>query len=190
MVAAELTSLPPRSRPACALSELWSLYLTAFAVILLTTTLCVAVPSVRVALGQLLAVSLDHRLVRASPPTVAAAAGVLANNVRSTCWPLLLLALGLGRLAWLRRLADVAVAGSVLANLIPAGVALSTYGMPLVRFLPHLPFELWAIATGPGCWYLASRGRLHGRGLALAIALIALSLTVAAVLETWGVPHR
>ena len=173
-----------------ALAELWSLYLSALAVILLTTTVCVAVPSIRVDLGHLLAISLHHRLVRAPRPTITAAAGLLANNVRCTCWPLLLLALGLSPLPWLRRLADIAVLGSVLANLVPAGVALATYGLPLVRFLPHLPFELWAIATGPGCWYLASRGRLHGRGLAVAVALIPAALTVAAVLETWGVPHR
>ena len=183
-------SPPLPGRPASALSELWGLYLTAFAVILLTTTVSVAAPSVRTALAHLLALNLHHRLVRAPRPTVLAAARLLANNLRSTGWPLLLLALGLGRLTWLRRLADVAVAGALLANLVPAGVALAAYGMPLVRYLPHLPCELWAIATGPGCWYLASRGRLSGRGLALAVALIPLALTVAAVLETWAVPHR
>jgi hypothetical protein len=189
VVAAELTT-PPRLRPVSALAELWSLYLSALAVILLTTTVCVALPWIRVDLGHLLAVSLHQRLVRAPRPNLTAAASLLANNLRSTGWPLLLLALGLGRLPWLRRLADVAVLGSVLADLVPAGVALATYGVPLVRFLPHLPFELWAIATGPGCWYLTSRGHLRGRSLAAAVALIPAALTVAAVLETWGVPHR
>lgn len=189
MVSAELT-MPLPSRPASALSELWGVYLTAFAVILLTAAVCVAVPSARAELGRLLAVDLHHRLVRAPRPTVAAAAGLLLNNLRSTGWPLLLLALGLGRLVWLRRLADVAVAGALLANLIPAGVALAAYGMPLVRFLPHLPFELWAIATGPACWYLASRGRLRGAALTLAVASIPVALTIAAVLETWAIPHH
>ena len=64
------------------------------------------------------------------------------------------------------------------------------YRNQLVPYLPHLPLELYAITTGPAAWLLSTRRQITHRQLAqVALSMLA-ALTVAAVLETWAVPHR
>lgn len=190
MDAAELTVLYRPMAPTSAPSVLWLAWLTAAAAIFATTAVCLAVPGVRVELGHLLGLTLHSELAPAPRATVSRAAGIFLANIRSTGWPLLMLAAGLHCLPALRRVVDVAVIASVAANLVPVGVALATYRLALVPFIPHLPIELWAIATGPACWYLASRGRLRGAGLTFSVVLLVVALVVAAGVETWAVPHH
>jgi len=59
-----------------------------------------------------------------------------------------------------------------------------------VPYLPHLPFELYAITAGPAVWLISTRKPITRRQLGVIAASILAALVVAALLETCAVPHR
>lgn len=113
-----------------------------------------------------------------------------AHNLPVAAWPLLLGAAGARGHRFARRLADTALLACITLNTLPVGAALGAYGTALLPYIPQLPLEWAALAAGAACW-LAHRQEPHtaGKGLAC-LALIALLLVCAAVLETTAVPHR
>jgi hypothetical protein len=60
----------------------------------------------------------------------------------------------------------------------------------MARWLPHLPFEFAALAAAVAAYLLARRAPLRAAQLARTTATAVALLGVAAVLETYGVPHR
>jgi hypothetical protein len=120
------------------------------------------------------------------------ALSILVGNARTLIAPLLLCA---GR--WhthraTRLIGDLIVATLVTANPILIGLALGRHQTELVVYLPHLPLEDTALAMSAGAWLGRRRPNPSGRrptGL-LACASLTLALAaLAALLETYAVPH-
>ena len=122
-------------------------------------------------------------------PSVATALGIGAHNVPLALWPLLLPVV-IGPAGRWARVGDACVVVALALNGAVVGVALGAYGVPLLRYLPQLPFEWAAWAVGSGSWLLA-RQRPTSRRERLALALVAvLLLAGAAAVETFLTPHR
>jgi hypothetical protein len=111
---------------------------------------------------------------------------VLATNLPPLALPLLLAATLAGHGRTSRALGDLATAAVMATNALLIGAALGTWGFRLLPYLPHLPFELAALACSCSAWW--SR-RAHPRPLAH-LALAALGIAVlAALLEVYATPH-
>lgn len=152
--------------------------------------ICAMIPAARWLAHHELALQLHVRIHPAPAPTLHAAFGLLVNNARATGWPLLATVLGAQQPPLLRRAVHAAVAISLAANLVPVAAAIGVYRSALVPYLPHVPLELYATTTGPTTWLLSTSRTLTRRQLALIALSIVLALAAAALLETWGVPHR
>ena len=163
---------------------------TGWTVLLAVAGICALMPAARWLAHHELALALHLRIRPAPRPTIGAAGWLLANNLRATAWPLIPVLARAQRPDWLRRVIHAAVLASVAANLLPVGAAIGVYRDRLVPYLPHLPFELYAITTGPVAWMISTRRPLTRRQLATIAASMIGALVVAAVLETWAVPHR
>jgi hypothetical protein len=143
--------------------------------------------------GGLLAIALGashaepHDAIADSPEQVAS---LFAHNAWVAAIPLGLGALGWDRTAYLDRLGDLVVTGSLIANGAAVGDALTRSGPELLRYLPHLPFEWGAIALGAGSWLSLRVSEATDRSelLLRAAALCAGALLIAAVLEVYAVP--
>jgi hypothetical protein len=170
--------------------QLLTAYTSGWSVLLIIATFCALVPAARWLAHHELALALHLQIRPAPAPSVGAAAGLLVNNLRATGWPLLAVLLGAQRLTWLRRLVHGAVVVSLTANLLPIGAAIGVYRSQIVPFLPHLPFELYAITTGPAIWLISTRRPVSRRQLTIVSLTILVALAGAALLETWAVPHR
>lgn len=125
--------------------------------------------------------------------TPAEALSILAGNARTLALPLLLAA---GR--WhthpsTRLVGDLLVAALVSANPVIVGLALGRSATALPAYLPHLPLEDGALAIAASAWLtrrLPNPDRRPATGL-LACASLTLTLAaLAAVLETYAVPHE
>ncbi|MCA1680738.1 MAG: hypothetical protein LC777_18220, partial [Actinobacteria bacterium] len=85
------------------------------------------------------------------------------------------------------------VAALVSANPVIVGLALGRHPTALVVYLPHLPFEDGALAIAASAWLtrrLPNPDRRPPTGL-LACASLTLTLAaIAALLETYAVPHK
>jgi hypothetical protein len=170
--------------------QLLAAYTTGWTVLLASAGICALLPPGRWLAHHELALALHLRIRPAPRPTLGAAGWLLANNLRATAWPLIPAVLHGDHPAWLRRLIGAAVLASLAVNVLPVGAAIGVYRARLVPFLPHLPFELYAITTGPAAWVMSTRRDLARRELIVITASILVALSVAAVLETWAVPHR
>jgi hypothetical protein len=190
MVTTELTR-PQPVRPRHSLAEqLAHAYSAGWTLLLAAAALCALIPAARWLAHHELALQLHVRIRPAPRPTLRAAAWLLIHNARATMWPLLAVGLGAERHRILRRVVDVSVMASVAVNLLPIAAAVGVYRSALVPYLPHLPFELYAITTGPAAWAQSTRQPLGRRQLAMIGLSMLAALGIAALLETWAVPHR
>jgi hypothetical protein len=195
MVAAELTS---RSGPAAAppithrelLGSLIEGYAAGWGLLLAMALMCGVAPGGRWGAHELLGLPLHPPIHPAAPPALHRLLSLFGANVRATCWPLLPCGLGAWRFTWLHRLTHAAVSLSVAVNLLPVGAALGIYGSRLIPYLPQLPLELCAVTSGAMCWRLCCLRGLRRLHLVAISCTMFLLLAAAAVLETWGVPHR
>lgn len=190
MVAAELSRPRPEARLLAA--GVWRCWLAAYAAVWGVTLLCAGVVAltggplqepVRGLLGLRLNPS---RTVR---PELAHALALAAHNIPVCCWPLLLGVIGAHRSPVGRRLADVLVAGSVTVNVMQVGLALGAYGLPLLPFVPQLPFEWAALALGATGWRLQRARPLTVRQGVSLLMVAVLLLVFAGFLETFAVPR-
>lgn len=140
--------------------------------------------------------SLARHLLRLSltashnpPPSLPPALSIAANNTLHCVWPLLLGFLGAQRRRFTRLLADTAVLANLLLPSILVGCALGGYGARLFPFLPHIPFEWAGVSLGCTGWLVERRLPLGWGERAGAVALTASLLMLAAVCESWLVPH-
>ncbi len=163
-------------------------YAAGWSVVLAMALACAVLPAARRLAHVAFGLALRARLHPPPAPSAAGALSLLANNARAAGWPLLPCALDAGRYPVLRRLVDVTVLLGVAVNLLPVGAALGVYRVRLLPYLPQLPFELYGVTSAAAGWR-ASRRRLHRRELAAAAASVLIALILAAVLETWAVPH-
>jgi hypothetical protein len=123
-------------------------------------------------------------------PTVERVLALSAHNIPIAAWPLLLGVMGTQRHRLGRRIADTVVIACIMANVLPVGAALGSYGPSLLPYVPQLPLEWAGLALGASSWLVQRRGALTlGEGLVW-LFLIVGALLCAAVLETVGVPHR
>jgi hypothetical protein len=123
-------------------------------------------------------------------PHVAHVLALAAHNLPIAAWPLLLGLTGAHRRRLARGAADSAVLACMLVNAVPVGAALGAYGSALIAYVPQLPLEWAGLALGYGGWLMQRRRALGAREGLLWLALIAAVLLAAAILETFGVPHR
>jgi len=122
-------------------------------------------------------------------PDLTTALKTWIHNVRVAGWPLLFVAIGVHRARWRRQFADILLGCSVVLNASLVGAAVAAGGHRIFPYLPHLPFEWAALATSATGWLLASRSTLSGRQLRALIGCFLLLLALAALLETYAVPH-
>ncbi len=113
-----------------------------------------------------------------------------AHNLPIAAWPLLLGVIGAHRAPLAKRFADGLLTACILLNTLQVGAALGAYGAPLLPYLPQLPLEWAGLALGASGWLVQRRRALTiAEGLGV-LALIAVVMFCAAVLETVAVPHR
>ena len=178
---------PPRAVPETDLSHIWLRVLAAvWALTLLTAALTAAIAPLETGARELLRL----RLAAATnpPPSLGRAAAIGAHNIQTVGWPLLLPLLNPRRRP-ARALAATAVAASTAANAILVGLALGAYGTRLLAFTPQLPLEWAGLALAPAAW-IAARDHHDARLLIRGAAALSALLAVAALCETWLVPHR
>ena len=106
-----------------------------------------------------------------------------AHNIPITAWPLLLGLIVGGGERFARRAADILVSACLLANTLPVGAALGAYGTALLPYLPQLPIEWAGLAIGYGSWLIQRRRAMSTRERLDRLALIVLTLVIAAALE-------
>jgi hypothetical protein len=128
---------------------------------------------------------------------ISGAAGIYMHNLRVLATPLL----GAAFLCWLRFngrstrgarvLLDVFLTFSVTANGGLLTLSVAGYGLSrMAQWLPHLPFEFAAIALAISTYSLARRVPLRPLQLVASLVACAALLAVAALLETYAIPHR
>jgi hypothetical protein len=137
---------------------------------------------------DLLGVRMDPQ--RNPPPDAWHVLALVAHNLPSTAWPLLLGVAGAHRHRLTRQIADTVLAAWFTANMLLAGAALGAYGTPLLTYIPQLPVEWAALALSASAWLQQRRHPLTVREGVVLFALIAGAVLCAAVLETSAVPHR
>ena len=91
-----------------------------------------------------------------------------------------------------RRLGDVIVTAIVVFNALLVGVALGRYSTQLLAYLPHLPLEDVALSTAAAAWLTHRRGEFGRprRSVARYAAVTAALTALAALVETYAVPHK
>jgi hypothetical protein len=120
------------------------------------------------------------------------ALSILVGNARTLIAPLLLAA---GR--WhtgpvTRHVGDLIVAALLIANPVLVGLALGRYPAALPAYLPHLPLENAALAIAASAWLtrrLPNPNRRAPRSLLGCASLTAAVAAIAALVETYAVPH-
>jgi hypothetical protein len=89
-----------------------------------------------------------------------------------------------------RALLDVYMLMSCAINGVVLAIAAASYGpLRLLRWMPHLPFELAGLAFALAVYVAARRRPLTIAQLACAGLPVAALMAVAAVLETCSQPH-
>jgi hypothetical protein len=158
-----------------------------FAVTFGTAILVAAVPPLNdYARETLQALGLDLRPHRASVHALLVTR-VLTNALIAltpTEWALI----GAGRSRQWRPAADATLTAMFATDAVLVGSALGAYGLQLVPFIPHLPFEWAALACAVVPWLVARRGPLDRQVLA-PLGATAVLLLVAGCAETWLTPH-
>lgn len=140
------------------------------------------------AVRRLLALTLTAR--QNPPPTIGRVLALAAHNLPIAAWPLLLGLAGTASSQRGKRAADSLILACALANTIPVGAALAAYGTPLLRYVPQLPLEWAALATGYGSWATQRKRAISRRERVAWLAATALLAVAAATIETVAVPHR
>lgn len=115
---------------------------------------------------------------------------LVVHNIPIASWPVLLGLTGIDCRGLSGRVADCVVVMCVLANTVPVGAALATYGSALIPYVPQLPVEWAAIALGTCAWLVQRRRVITARERWLCFVAIATLLLCAGILETVAVPHR
>jgi len=115
---------------------------------------------------------------------------IACNNILHSVWPLTLGLLDLQRRRFTRLLADGAVFANLLVAALLVGGAIGGYGAHALAFLPHIPLEWAGIAVGAAGWAVERKRPLDQRTRTLGVALAAILLGCAAVVESFLVPHR
>lgn len=154
------------------------LWITTFAVAVLTATVPGAPAALRDAFGFRLA---DHRGV-----SLADAATYFTTNLRVTTSILVA--------AWVRprcpaaALLDLTVAVMLAANVALVGAVLGAYGVAALPWLIHVPVEWAAVGVAVGGYAAARRRGIGLVGLAYSFFLAVVLLAAAASIETWWTP--
>lgn len=130
-----------------------------------------------------------YRFALASSGTASMAALIAANNVREAAIPLLFAALKIGRRRWPVIVGDVVVGASLAVNVVLGGLALGSYGMSLLPYLPQWPLEWGGLALALTGWRRARSGRRDPCELVLIAIGAAILLCLAALIETYVVPQ-
>jgi hypothetical protein len=125
----------------------------------------------------------------AAPGTASMVALIAANNAREAAVPFLFAALRTRDRRWLILLGDVVVAGCLGANTALGGLALGTYGIRLLPYLPQWPLEWAGLALALTGWRRVRSGRQDPCELALLAIATAILLCLAALIETYAVPQ-
>ena len=123
-------------------------------------------------------------------PSVERVLALAAHNIPIAAWPLWLSYAGACRSARARRVADLLVAVSILADVLPVGAAIGAYGGALAAYIPQLPLEWAGIAVGYAAWHVQRERPVGLRQRTGWLAVITVLMFGAAVLETFAVPHR
>lgn len=92
-----------------------------------------------------------------------------------------------------RHVGDLLVGALVLANPILVGFALGRYPTQLPAYLPHIPLEYAALALAASAWLtrrLPNLSAQRSRSLLGSATLTLIVTAIAAVVETYAVPHR
>jgi hypothetical protein len=157
------------------------------ALIILTLTLIAAVTS---ALAPELGPNRRPRATLHGTP--AEAVSIFVSNARTLIAPLLLTAGRWHSGSITRHVGDLIVAALVVANPILVGLALGRYPTQLPAYLPHLPLENAALALAASAWLtrrLPNPNRRAPRSLRGCASLTAALAAIAALVETYAVPH-
>lgn len=113
---------------------------------------------------------------------------LVRHNAVVALWPLALVWLGWPAIPVARTIGDALAAGQVLLHGALLGSALAQQP-GLWRFLPHLPFELAALALPVAAWIAARHsGDVNPIRLAGTVVAVLALVLAAAVLETYLVP--
>lgn len=193
MAAPVLAATTPRHAGHGRLGKLRRAWLFAYAATWVLTLVSAALLAINPAgldgpVRHVLGATLDPQ--RNPPPSIGHVLLLLAHNLPLASWPLLLGAVGAHRRHLARQAADTLVAAVFTVNVLTVGAGLGVYGLPLLPYIPQVPFEWAALALGASAWLMQRREPLTIReGLAL-FAMIGGLLLCAAVLETVAVPHR
>src|SRR5450755_732108 len=162
----------------------------ALAAVWLLTAAAALITATVPAAGRLARHTLDLPLRPASPPTAWRMVDIALSNALVISAPLLLGLLGGGRPGRAARRCSAGLLVVWLAgNVIPVGAAIGAYGTPIVSYLPQLPLEWAALALALAGYRYARPSERRGALLALSAAVIAVTLTAAAALETYATPH-
>lgn len=124
------------------------------------------------------------------PPNVGHILTLAAHNIPIAAWPLLLGVIGAEQHHLTRQAADTLLVACLCVNVLQVAAALGAYGTPLLPYIPQLPLEWAGLALGAGSWLVQRDRQLTGRERLVWLALTAVVMLFAAVLETVAVPHR
>lgn len=130
-----------------------------------------------------------YRLALVPSGSASMAALIAANNMRAVAIPLLFAVLRIRGRRWLVILGDVVVGASLAVNLALGGLALGSYGVSLLHFLPQWPLEWGGLAVALAGWRRARCGRRDPCELALLAIAAAILVCLAALVETYVVPQ-
>jgi hypothetical protein len=168
--------------------EVARIYAALWTVLVGAAALCVVVPGARGFVRAELALSLDGSGTRSAGMVAA----IALHNVCIALWPAGPALLGLGHDRVTRRIVDVLLYASLIANGAIVGIALGACGPRLFPFVIQVPAEWLGLAAGAACWRAAARDPTVGRrarGCAPVAALATAAILVAAVLEVYATPH-
>lgn len=118
---------------------------------------------------------------------------IFLTNAQTLIAPLILVAgrWHTGRVT--RHVGDLVVGALVTANATIIGLALGRYPTQLPGYLPHLPLEYAALALAASAWLtrrLPNHRAQRSRSLLGCATLTLVVTAIAAVVETYAVPHR
>jgi hypothetical protein len=130
-----------------------------------------------------------YRFALASSGTPGMAAFIAANNVREAGIPLLFAVLKIRGRRWPVIVGDVVVGASLTVNVALGGLALGTYGIRLLPYIPQWPLEWGGLALALAAWRRARSARQDPCELALLAIATGILLSLAALLETYAVPQ-
>ena len=163
---------------------LWRAYLAIWALTVATAVLVLLAPGAAGHARRMLGFTLTPRRV-----DLADAMRVWLTNARFIAL-LTAAALLASRHRALRLVCDGVVGWAICSNVALVGVALGAYSARAPRWLIHLPLEWAAIAAALALYLRARRRAPSASELAVMLLAAGAVLTAAAVLETFGTPHR